>query len=83
MLAGRTQSEIPDASDEVIVAAIANGKVYVAEGSIAPKVKVAACIAQKKAEPEDDEVLRALLQPARTQGTFLRRSHPAGAGAAG
>jgi hypothetical protein len=56
MLAGRTQSEIPDAADEVIVAAIANGKVYVAEGSIAPKVKVAACIAQKKAEPMDENV---------------------------
>jgi hypothetical protein len=56
MLAGRTQSEIPDAADEVIVAAIANGKVYVAEGSIAPKVKVAACIARKKAEPMDENV---------------------------
>ncbi len=56
MLAGRTQSEIPDAADEVIVAAIANGKVYVAEGSIAPTVKIAACIAQKKAEPMDENV---------------------------
>jgi hypothetical protein len=56
MLAGRTQSEIPDSADEVIVAAIANGKVYVAEGSIAPKVKIAACIAQKKAEPMDENV---------------------------
>lgn len=56
MLAGRTQSEIPDAADEVIVAAIANGKIYVAEGSIAPKVKIAACIAQKKAEPTDENV---------------------------
>ena len=55
MLAARTQSEIPDASGEVIVAAIANGKVYVAEGSIAPKVTVAACVARKKAKPEDDE----------------------------
>jgi hypothetical protein len=55
MLAGRTQSEIPDAADEVIVAAIANGKVYVAEGSIAPEVKITACSAlrasyNKKAE---------------------------------
>jgi hypothetical protein len=55
MLAGRTQSEIPDAADEVIVAAIANGKVYVAEGSIAPKVKIAACVANKKFEPQDDD----------------------------
>jgi hypothetical protein len=56
MLAGRTQSEIPDSADEVIVAAIANGKVYVAEGSIEPKVRIAACIAQKKAEPMDEKV---------------------------
>src|SRR4051794_13868115 len=56
MLAGRTQSEIPDAADEVIVAVIANSKVYVAEGSITPKVKIAACIARKKAEPMDDKV---------------------------
>jgi hypothetical protein len=55
MLAGRTQSEIPDASDEVIVAAIAKGKVYIAEGSIAPKVTVAACVADKKAMPDNDE----------------------------
>lgn len=56
MLAGRTQSEIPDAADEVIVAAIANGKVYVAEGAIAPKVKIAACIARRKAEPMGEKV---------------------------
>jgi hypothetical protein len=56
MLAGRTQSEIPDAADEVIVATIANGKVYVTEGSIEPKVRVAACIARKKAEPMDENV---------------------------
>ena len=56
MLAGRTQSEIPDAADEVIVATIANGKVYVAEGSIEPKVKIAACIAQKKAAAMDEKV---------------------------
>jgi hypothetical protein len=28
-LAGRTQSEIPDAADEVFVSALANGKVYI------------------------------------------------------
>jgi hypothetical protein len=60
MLAGRTQSEIPDAADEVIVAAIANGKVYVAEGSIAPEVKVTACSAlragyNKKSEQASDK----------------------------
>ena len=55
MLAGRTQSELPDSADEVIVAAVANGKVYVAEGSIEPKVRIAACLANKKAEPQDDD----------------------------
>ncbi|MEP6838485.1 MAG: hypothetical protein ABJA75_10550 [Bradyrhizobium sp.] len=55
MLAGRTQSELPDSADEVIVAAVANGKVYVAEGSIEPNVRIAACLANKKAEPLDDK----------------------------
>ena len=45
MLAGRTQSDIPNAADTVFVSAIANGKVYVAYGSIDPKVQVPACIA--------------------------------------
>ena len=53
MLAGRTQSEIPDSADEVIVAAVANGKVYVAEGSIEPRVRIAACLANKNAKPQD------------------------------
>jgi hypothetical protein len=44
-LAGRTQSEIPDTADEVFVSAQANGKVYVAYGSIEPGVQVAACSA--------------------------------------
>jgi hypothetical protein len=45
MLAGRTQSEIPDAADEVFVSALADGKVYIAYGSIEPEVRVAACMA--------------------------------------
>jgi hypothetical protein len=45
MLAGRTQSELPDAADQVFVAAIAGGKVYVAYGSIGPKVEIPTCIA--------------------------------------
>lgn len=45
MLAGRTQSEIPDAADEAYVSAIADGKVYIAYGSIQPEVKIAACMA--------------------------------------
>jgi hypothetical protein len=54
MLAGRTQSELPDSADEVIVAAVANGKVYVAEGSIEPKVRITACLADKKFEQDDN-----------------------------
>ena len=45
MLAGRTQSEIPDDADEVFVSALADGKVYVAYGSIVPKVQIPACMA--------------------------------------
>jgi hypothetical protein len=60
-LAGRTQSEIPNEADEVIVAALANGRVYIAEGSIKPKVQIAACTAiradyNKRAEQGDDDL---------------------------
>jgi hypothetical protein len=50
MLAGRTQSELPDAANKVFVAALANGKVYVAYGSIDPKVEVPACIAVRTSD---------------------------------
>ncbi|WP_426525354.1 hypothetical protein [Bradyrhizobium sp. McL0615] len=61
MLAGRTQSDIPDAADTVFVSAIANGKVYVAYGSFDPKVQIPACIAvrasfNKKAEQAEDDL---------------------------
>jgi hypothetical protein len=61
MLAGRTQSDIPDAADTVFVSAIANGKVYVAYGSIDPRVQVPACLAirasyDKKAEQAEDDL---------------------------
>jgi hypothetical protein len=61
MLAGRTQSDIPSAADTVFVSAIAKGKVYVAYGSIDPKVQVPACIAirtsfNKKAEQAEDDL---------------------------
>jgi hypothetical protein len=61
MLAGRTQSDIPDAADTVFVSAIANGRVYITYGSIDPKVQVPACIAirtsyDKKAEQAEDDL---------------------------
>jgi hypothetical protein len=60
ILAGRTQSEIPDAADEVFVSALANGKVYVAYGSIDPEVKIAECITiradyNKRSEQAEDD----------------------------
>jgi hypothetical protein len=59
-LAGRTQSDIPNAADEVFVSALASGKVYIAYGSIKPKVEIASCLAiragfNKKAEEADDK----------------------------
>jgi hypothetical protein len=60
MLAGRTQSEIPNAADEMFVSALANGKAYVAYGSIEPQVKIDECIAiradtnKRSAQAEDD-----------------------------
>jgi len=61
MLGARTQSDIPNAADEVYVAALANGKAYVASSTIKPKVQVPACIAirksyDKKAEKAVDDL---------------------------
>ena len=61
MLAARTQDAIPNAADEVYVAALANGKAYVASSSIKPKVQIPACIAiqnsyNKKAEKAADDL---------------------------
>jgi hypothetical protein len=61
ILAGRTQSDIPDAADQVFVSALADGKVYVAYGSIDPVVKIPECSAirtdyNKRAEAADDDV---------------------------
>ena len=68
MLAGRTQSDIPDAADNVFVSAIANGKVYVAYGSIDHKVQIPACIAiragyDKKAEQAEDDLRSGKIDP--------------------
>ncbi len=59
-LAGRTQDAIPDAANEVFVSARANGKVYLAYGSIDPKVQVRACSTMraeynKRAELADEK----------------------------
>jgi len=60
ILAGRTQSEVPDAADEVFVSALANGKVYIGYGSIDPEVKIPECMAiradynKRSAQADDD-----------------------------
>jgi hypothetical protein len=61
ILVGRTQSEVPDAADEVFVSALADGKVYVAYGSISPEVKIPECMAiradyNKRAEAATDDL---------------------------
>jgi hypothetical protein len=49
MLAGQTQSEIPDAADEVYVSALVDGNVYIGYGAISPEVRIAACLAARDA----------------------------------
>ena len=61
MLAARTQDAIPTEADEVFVSALANGKLYIAYGSIRPKVVVPACIEikagyDKKAEKATEDL---------------------------
>ena len=61
LLGGRTQDSAPNAADEVFVAAVSNGKVYVAYSSIKPKVEIPACVAirtdyNKKAEKAADDL---------------------------
>jgi hypothetical protein len=61
ILAGRTQDDIPNAANEVFVSALANGKVYIAYGSIEPEVRIAACLAirsgyNKRAEAADEKL---------------------------
>jgi hypothetical protein len=45
ILAARTQSDIPDAADQVFVSALADGKVYIAYGAIDPVLKISECSA--------------------------------------
>jgi hypothetical protein len=61
MLAGRTQDQLPEAADHVFVAAIANGKVYIAYGLIDPPVQAPDCLAIRrdflgKADQADDDL---------------------------
>ena len=76
---GANPGRLPDAADEVFVAALANGKAYVASGTIKPKVQVPACIAirtsyDKKAE---QAARRSPVQPDRQEGLRQARRHQA------
>jgi hypothetical protein len=72
-LAGRTQSDIPDAADQVFVSALANGKVYIAYGSIEPRVKVAGCGAIQG----DAAKTRCFIQRAPREPTFAEATRQA------
>ncbi len=72
MLAARTQSEIPEAADEVYVSALANGKVYVAYSSIEPKVHIPACDAVRTdfSKKSEDAFKRCFSERAPKQAAF-------------
>lgn len=72
-LAGQTQSDIPDAADQVFVSALANGKVYIAYGSIAPKVQIAACSAIRA----DADKKRCFIQRAPREPSFAEATRQA------
>jgi hypothetical protein len=67
MLGGRTQDTAPNEADEVFVAALANGKAYVAYGSIKPKVEVPGCIAVRAGYIKKAEQLASNKQEAMRQ----------------
>jgi hypothetical protein len=73
-LAGRTQSDIPDAADQVFVSALANGKVYIAYGSVAPKVEIAACVAIRA---DEDAYKRCFTERAPQQPSFVEATRQA------
>jgi hypothetical protein len=73
-LAGRTQSDIPDAADQVFVSALANGKVYIAYGSVAPKVEIAACVAIRA---DEDAYKRCFTERAPQQPSFAEATRQA------
>jgi hypothetical protein len=78
-LAARTQDDMPNAADEVIVSALANGKVYIAEGSIAPKVQIAACTAIRADHSQrgEDAYKRCFAQRAPQQPSFAEATRQA------
>ncbi|WP_456727388.1 hypothetical protein [Bradyrhizobium sp. USDA 3364] len=62
-LAGRTQDSFPEAADEVFVAVLAGGKMYIAYGEIEPTVQVPGCTAirtdyNKKADAAAEKLER-------------------------
>ncbi len=84
ILAGRTQSDIPDAGDQVFVSALADGKVYVAYGSIDPVVKVSECSAIRAdynkrdlRQQSEDAFMRCFTRRAPQQPSFAEATRQA------
>jgi hypothetical protein len=79
MLAGRTQSEIPAAADKVFVSALANGKAYIAFGTIKPKVQVKDCLPLRAdfSEKAENAYKRCFAQRAPQQASFAEATKQA------
>jgi hypothetical protein len=84
ILAGRTQSDIPDAADQVFVSALTDGKVYVAYGSIDPVVKIPECSAIRAdynkrdlRQQSEDAFMRCFTRRAPQQPSFAEATQQA------
>jgi len=84
ILAGRTQSDIPDAADQVFVSALADGKVYAAYGSIDPVVKIPECSAIRAdynkrdlRQQGEDAFMRCFTRRAPQQPSFAKATQQA------
>jgi hypothetical protein len=84
ILAGRTQSDIPDAADQVFVSALTDGKVYVAYGSIDPVVKIPECSAIRVDDNKrdlrqqgEDAFMRCFTRRAPQQSSFAEATRQA------
>ena len=79
MLAGRTQSEIPAAADQVFVSALANGKAYIVFGTIKPKVQVKDCLPLRAdfSEKAENAYKRCFAQRAPQQASFAEATKQA------
>ncbi|WP_159008759.1 hypothetical protein [Bradyrhizobium sp. S69] len=84
ILAGRTQSDIPDAADQVFVSALTDGKVYIAYGAIDPVVKISECSAIRAddnkrdlRQQSEDAFMRCFTKRAPQQPSFAEATRQA------